>query len=172
MSSKTKAEAAIPMSEGRLQRELKKKRPFESAEEEALLNLWRAHDKFQIRFARFFREFGLTSSQYNVLRILRGEGKPLPSLEIADRLITAVPAITGLIDRLEATELITRDRSTDDRRVVFVAISTKGLDKVNEMDAPLAALHKEMIGHLPRAELAELSRLLEKARGSANGPIV
>jgi MarR family transcriptional regulator, 2-MHQ and catechol-resistance regulon repressor len=165
-------EAAIPMSEGRLQRELKKKRPFESAEEEALLNLWRTHDKFQIRFARFFREFGLTSSQYNVLRILRGEGKPLPSLEIADRLITAVPAITGLIDRLEATELITRDRSTDDRRVVFVAISTKGLDKVNEMDAPLAALHKEMIGHLPRAELAELSRLLEKARGSANGPIV
>jgi MarR family transcriptional regulator, 2-MHQ and catechol-resistance regulon repressor len=159
-------EAAIPMAEGRLQRELKKKRPFESAEEEALLNLWRTHDRFQIRFARFFREFGLTSSQYNVLRILRGERKPLPSLEIADRLITAVPAITGLIDRLEATELITRDRSTDDRRVVFVAISPKGLDKINAMDAPLAALHKEMIGHLPRTELVELSRLLEKARAS------
>jgi MarR family transcriptional regulator, 2-MHQ and catechol-resistance regulon repressor len=150
----------------RLQRELKKKRPFESAEEEALLNLWRTHDRFQIRFARFFREFGLTSSQYNVLRILRGEGKPLPCLEIADRLITAVPAITGLIDRLESTELITRDRSTDDRRVVFVAISPKGLDKINAMDAPLGALHKEMIGHLPRAELVELSRLLEKARAS------
>ena len=116
------------MAEGRLQRELKKKRPFESAEEEALLNLWRTHDQFQIRFVRFFREFGLTSSQYNVLRILRGEGKPLPCLEIADRLITAVPAITGLVDRLEAMELITRDRSTDDRRVVFVAISPKGLE--------------------------------------------
>ena len=125
-------EAAIPMAEGRLQRELKKKRPFESAEEEALLNIWRTHDRFQIRFARFFREFGLTSSQYNVLRILRGEGKPLPCLEIADRLITAVPAITGLIDRLEAMELITRDRSTDDRRVVFVAISPKGLDQINQ----------------------------------------
>jgi MarR family transcriptional regulator, 2-MHQ and catechol-resistance regulon repressor len=172
MSSKTKAEAAIPMSEGRLQRELKKKRPFESAEEDALLNLWRTHDKFQIRFVRFFREYGLTSSQYNVLRILRGEGKPLPSLEIADRLITAVPAITGLIDRLEAMELIARDRSTDDRRVVFVAISPKGLDKVIAMDAPLAALHKEMIGHLRVAELAELSRLLEKARGFVDAEIV
>jgi MarR family transcriptional regulator, 2-MHQ and catechol-resistance regulon repressor len=160
------------MPEGRLQRELKKKRPFESAEEEALLNLWRTHDKFQIRFARFFREFGLTSSQYNVLRILRGEGKPLPSLEIADRLISAVPAITGLIDRLEAMDLITRDRSTDDRRVVFVAISPKGLDKVNVMDAPLKAIHKQMIGHLSGAELSALSRLLEKARGFVDGEFV
>ena len=152
----------------RLQTELKKKRPFESAEEEALLNLWRTHDRFQIRFARFFREFGLTSSQYNVLRILRGEGKPLPCLEIAERMITPVPAITGLIDRLEAMELITRDRSTDDRRVVFVAISPQGLEKINQMDAPLAALHKKMIGHLARPELSELSRLLEKARARPN----
>ncbi len=152
------------MAEGRLQRELKKKRPFASAEEEALLNLWRTHDQFQIRFVRFFREFGLTASQYNVLRILRGEGQPLPCLEIADRLITAVPAITGLVDRLEAMELITRDRSTDDRRVVYVAISPRGLECINRMDGPLAALHKRMIGHLPRAELAQLSRLLEKAR--------
>ena len=117
------------------------------------MNLWRTHDRFQIQFARFFREHGLTSSQYNVLRILRGEGKPLPCLEIADRLITPVPAITGLIDRLEAMELITRDRSTDDRRVVFVAIRPKGLDKINAMDAPLAALHKRLIGHLSARNL-------------------
>jgi len=154
--------------DGRLQRELKKKRPFDSPEEEALLNLWRTHDRFQIQFARFFREFGLTSSQYNVLRILRGEAKRLPCLEIAERLITPVPAITGLIDRLEAMELITRDRSTDDRRVVFVAISPKGLDKIKQMDAPLAALHKQLIGHLTRAELSALSQLLEKARESTN----
>jgi MarR family 2-MHQ and catechol resistance regulon transcriptional repressor len=154
------------MAEGRLQRELKKKRPFESVEEEALLNLWRTHDRFQIRFVRFFREFNLTSSQYNVLRILRGEGKPLPCLEIASRLITPVPAITGLIDRLEAMDLVTRDRSTDDRRVVHVAISPRGLERINRMDESLRALHKQMIGHLPRAELVELSRLLEKARRS------
>jgi DNA-binding MarR family transcriptional regulator len=154
------------MAESLLQRELKKKRPFESAEEEALLNVWRTHDRFQIRFARFFREHGLTSSQYNVLRILRGEGKPLPCLEIANRLITAVPAITGLIDRLEAMGLITRDRSTDDRRVVFVAITALGLRRLEQMDQPLAALHQQLIGHLPRPELRELSRLLEKARGS------
>src|SRR5271169_1721335 len=100
------------MSRGRLQEELKKREPCETSEQEAMLNLVRTNDRFQIRFARLFREYSLTPSQYNVLRILRGEGKPLPCLEVADRLITAVPAITGLIDRLEAIELITRDRST------------------------------------------------------------
>ena len=80
---------------GNLQREIKKRHPFESPEQEAMLNLVRTNDRFQFRFARLFREYGLTPSQYNVLRILRGEGKPLPCLEIADRMIAAVPAITG-----------------------------------------------------------------------------
>ncbi len=159
------------MADGRLQHELKKKRPFASAEEEAILTVWRTHDRFQIRLARFFREYGLTSPQYNVLRILRGEGKPLPCLEIADRLITPVPAITGLIDRLEAMGLITRDRSTDDRRVVFVTLSPKGLDQVNQIDAPLAALHQKLIGHLSRTELSELCRLLDKARRSPSDEV-
>ncbi len=89
------------MTASRLQRELKKRRPFESLEQKASLNLLRTNDQLQIRFARLFREFGLTPSQYNVLRILRGEGQPLPILEIASRTITVVPGITGLIDRLE-----------------------------------------------------------------------
>jgi DNA-binding MarR family transcriptional regulator len=154
------------MSSGRLQRELKKRRPFDSLEQEAALNLYRTSDQYQIRFARLFREYGLTPSQYNVLRILRGEGKPLPCLEVADRLIAAVPAITGLIDRLEGMGLITRQRSTQDRRVVFVTITDKALDLLARIDEPVDALHKRLIGHLTVAELRELVRLLEKARES------
>src|ERR1700693_4727228 len=91
-----------PMTTPKLQHELKKKRPFESPEEEATLNIVRTSDQLQIRFARLLREYGLTSpTQYNILRILRGEGKSLPILEIASRTITVVPGITGLIDRLE-----------------------------------------------------------------------
>jgi MarR family transcriptional regulator, 2-MHQ and catechol-resistance regulon repressor len=149
---------------GNLQREIKKRRPFESPEQEAMLNLVRTNDRFQFRFARLFREHGLTPSQYNVLRILRGEGKPLPCLEIADRMIAAVPAITGLIDRLEALNLVSRDRSTEDRRVVFVEITPKALDLLARLDQPVDDLHKKLISHLTRAELRELSRLLEKAR--------
>jgi DNA-binding MarR family transcriptional regulator len=152
------------MSSGRLQREIKKQRPFESAEQEAVLNLLRTHDRFQIRLARLFREFGLTSSQYNVLRILRGEGTPLPCLEIASRLIAAVPAITGLIDRLEAQALIKRERSTEDRRVVNVAITASGLELLAKIDEPLRVLQERLIGHLSPTELRELIRLLEKAR--------
>ena len=87
-----------------LQREIKKKTPFDLPEQEAMLNILRTADQLQIRFARLFRKFGLTPQQYNILRILRGEGRPLPILEIAARMITVVPGITGLIDRLETAE--------------------------------------------------------------------
>jgi DNA-binding MarR family transcriptional regulator len=154
------------MSGGRLQQELKKRRPFDSPEQEATLNIARTADRFGICFARLFREYGLTPSQYNVLRILRGEGKPLPILEVADRMLAVVPGITGLIDRLESMGLLARQRSTEDRRVVFVAITPRGLDRLGKLDGPEAALHKRLIGHLSPAELRELSRLLEKARRS------
>jgi DNA-binding MarR family transcriptional regulator len=111
-----------------------------------------------------FREFGLTSSQYNVLRILRGEGKPLPILEVADRMLSAVPGITGLIDRLEGMGLLVRERSIEDRRIIYVAITQKGLALVGKLDEPEAALHKKLLGHMSPTELRELIRLLEKAR--------
>src|SRR5688572_30165368 len=111
-----------------LQQELKKKRPFELPEQEALLNLLRTADQLQIRFARLFRRFGLTPQQYNILRILRGEGRPLPILEIASRMITVVPGITGLIDRLETAGLVCRKRCDEDRRVVYVCISEKAVN--------------------------------------------
>src|SRR5262245_15628615 len=101
-----------------LRDEIKKRQPFASAEQEAVLNLFRTSDRLQIRFTRLFRDHGLTSSQYNILRILRGEGRPLPVLEIAERTITVVPGITGLVDRLERAELVRRERSREDRRVV------------------------------------------------------
>jgi DNA-binding MarR family transcriptional regulator len=154
------------MSGGRLQQELKKRRPFDSPEQEAILNIARTADRFGICLARLFREYGLTPSQYNVLRILRGEGRPLPILEVADRMLAAVPGITGLIDRLEGMGLIARRRCTEDRRVIFVAITDKGLELLGRLDAPEAALHRRLIGHLSPAELRELSRLLEKARQS------
>lgn len=150
----------------RLQSELKKKRPFESLHQEALLNLVRTNDQFQNRFGRLFREYGLTGSQYNVLRILRGEGKPLPSQEIAERMIQVVPAMTGLIDRLEKQELVERERCTKDRRVVYVRLTPKALKLLDKLDGPVMDLHLRLTGHLTQAELKELSRLLEKARSS------
>jgi len=150
----------------KLQAELKKKRPFDFPEQEALLNILRTNDQFQIEFARLFREHGLTSAQYNVLRILRGEGNPLPILEIASRLVAVVPGITGLVDRLEEAGWVSRTRCETDRRVVYVAPTAKALRALAELDKPVVALHRRLMGHLTRGELKELVRLLEKARES------
>ncbi len=152
------------MSNSRLQQELKKKRPFDSPDQEAILNILRTNDQFQNRFGRLFREYDLTHSQYNVLRILRGEGQPMPCLEIADRMIQVVPAMTGLLDRLEKQELVVRERCTQDRRVVYVTLTESAKDLLSRMDVPVSELHKQLIGHLTQTELKELSRLLEKAR--------
>jgi MarR family transcriptional regulator, 2-MHQ and catechol-resistance regulon repressor len=152
------------MSADGLQKELKKRSGFESLEQEAILNLLRTHDQLQNRLGRLFRRFGLTASQYNVLRILRGEGKPLPCLEIASRMIQVVPAMTGLIDRLEKQGLVSRQRCTEDRRVIYIELTEKSRKLLAQIDAPLKTLHQELVGHLKPAELTELSRLLEKAR--------
>src|SRR3954469_18834801 len=125
------------MASGKLRREIGKKRPFGTVEEEAMLNLFRTSDQLQIHFARLFREHGLTSSQYNVLRILRGEGKPLPILEIAGRTVTVVPGITGLIDRLEQAGFVRRERCENDRRVIFVVITQAALALLARLDRPI-----------------------------------
>lgn len=152
------------MSQSRLQDELKKKRPFDLPEQEAILNILRTNDQFQNRFGRLFREYDLTPSQYNVLRILRGEGKPMPCLEIGDRMIQVVPAMTGLVDRLEKLELVKRERCTQDRRVIYIELTAKAKQLLDRMDAPVTELHRQLIGHLTQTELKQLSRLLEKAR--------
>ncbi len=157
------------LAKNQLQNELKKKRPFDSPEQEALLNILRTNDQFQNRFGRLFREFDLTASQYNVLRILRGEGKPMPCQEIGERMIQVVPAMTGLLDRLEAQGHLRRQRCTEDRRVVYIELTDSAKDLLRRMDAPVNELHHQLIGHLTPTELKQLSRLLEKARLSVQG---
>src|SRR6516164_4065565 len=149
------------MAAPKLQHELKKKRPFDLPEQEAALNIVRTSDQLQIRFARLFREHGLTPSQYNVLRILRGEGKPLPILEIASRTITVVPGITGLIDRLEQAGLVNRLRCETDRRVIYVALTDHAITTLADLDEPLLDLHRKLLGHLSQGDLQDLIGLLE-----------
>jgi DNA-binding MarR family transcriptional regulator len=152
------------MAQRLLQQELKKKGPFDSLEQEATLNVLRTNDQFQNRFLRLFRNYGLTPSQYNVLRILRGEGRPLPSQEIGERMIQVVPAMTGLIDRLEQQGFVQRNRCAEDRRVIYIELREKAMELLKRLDGPVQELHRQLMGHLTPSELKELSRLLEKAR--------
>lgn len=155
----------------RLKLEIVQERPFASLEEEALLNLLRTSDCLNRAFHLKTREWGVTSTQYNVLRILRGaHPQALTCAAIGSRMIAAEPDITRLLARLKARKLIRQRRDAQDRRAVWTAISDAGLKLLKEMDAVVLRLPGELLHRLNRQELAELIRLLELARESSEQP--
>ena len=150
-----------------LKREIAQQRPFSSAEEEALLNVLRTSDSLERAFQRRTREWGVTSTQYNVLRILRGaHPEGLTCAAIGARMIAAEPDITRLLNRLKALKLVRQRRDRHDRRVVWTQISESGLELLRKMDPVILRAPKELLGHMSETELAEMIRLLEIARES------
>lgn len=148
-----------------LRQEIAQTRPFSSMGEEALLNLQRTADCIGRAFQRATRAWGITSTQYNVLRILRGaQPDGLTCSAIGERMITAEPDITRLLSRLKGMKLIRQQRDKRDRRVVWTQIAPAGLALLAEMDETVQRFPKEHLGHLSNDELTELTRLLEKAR--------
>lgn len=148
-----------------LKQEIVQERPFASVEEEALLNVMRTSDTIQRAFHRKIRKWGITSTQYNVLRILRGaQPRGLTCAALGSRMITAEPDITRLLARLKALKLIRQHRDRNDRRVVWTQISEDGLELLKSMDPLIEQLPQEMLGHISQGELAEFIRLLELAR--------
>lgn len=145
------------------QHELGKKQPFESPAQQAYLNLVRTTAALSGPFDRLFRSKGLSQSSYNALRILRGEG-PCSCQDIGDRLVVRVPDVTRLVDRLANAGLAERTRSDEDRRVVLVAITPDGRQRLNELDTPVLDMHRAQFGHMSEDDQRELSRLLELAR--------
>jgi DNA-binding MarR family transcriptional regulator len=138
---------------------------FFSTEEEAFLNLLRTTDCLQRAFHRKTRDWGLTSTQYNVLRILRGaDPGGLTCSAIGQRMIAAVPDITRLLARLKALKLIRQHRDREDRRIVWTHITEEGLELLRSMDPVIQRVPIELLGHMSQTELAELIRLLEAAR--------
>ena len=148
-----------------LKLEIAQEQPFSSLEEEALLNLLRTSDCLNRSFHRKTRNWSLTSTQYNVLRILRGaQPNGLTCSAIGARMITAEPDITRLLARLKGLKLIRQQRDSLDRRVVWTQISEAGLKLLREMDPAIDRIPDELLGHLDREELAQLIQLLELAR--------
>lgn len=148
-----------------LQQEIRQGKDFESLEQETHLNLQRTHSLLMGPLFRFLKERDLSVPLYNILRILRGQrGEGLSCSRIGERMVTRVPDVTRLIDKLEKDGLVTRDRSRGDRRVVLIAITPRGLALLKELDAPMRDLHRRTLGHLTTAQMKELNRLLELAR--------
>ena len=153
-----------------LQSELKQNVPFRSLAEEAHLSIIRTADLLTRVLAFALKGHGLTQTQYNVLRILRGAGaEGLPSGEVAERMITREPDITRLLDRMESRGWVHRRKDPEDRRVTRAWITLAGRELTDRLDAPVAELQRDCLGVLGEAKLAELSDLLGTVRAAGSG---
>lgn len=152
-----------------LQDELKKRSGFASSEQEATLAILRTSDLLENRIARLLREHDLTPSQYNVLRILRGEGRPMPCLEVAQRMIQVAPAITRVVDQLLKLDLIEKKQLAEDRRVFTIELKPRARRVLKKLDQPILDLHEQLLGQIPKAEQKKLIQLLEKVRAGIQG---
>ncbi|HET7704675.1 MAG TPA: MarR family transcriptional regulator [Thermoanaerobaculia bacterium] len=150
---------------GRLKSEIKQKRPFASLQEEVVLGMMRTADQLAVPMNEILRRTDLSLSQYNVLRILRGSaGEGLSCGDISERMVRRDPDLTRLLDRLEKRGLVTRSRSTTDRRVVLAEIAPEGLRLLESLDDEVEATVKKTLGHMPADRLTMLCELLDEAR--------
>ncbi|HEX6087486.1 MAG TPA: MarR family transcriptional regulator [Thermoanaerobaculia bacterium] len=150
---------------GKLQAEIRQRKPFVSLEEETYLNLVRTADALTRELDLLLQPYGLTGTQYNVLRILRGAGADgLTCSGISERMLAFDPDVTRLLDRLEKVRLVQRIRSTTDRRVVMTNITEAGLELLRKLDEPLDSLLKQQFKGVGRERLRQLVADLEEIR--------
>ena len=149
----------------KLQQELKQTRPWGSLQEEVALNILRTAAVLDHETAQVLKPAGITTTQYNVLRILRGAGElGLCRNEVGERLIRPVPDVTRLLDRMEELGLIDRRRSGTDRRFVATFITERGQELLATLDDRIVAFHRERLAHLTEDQLRVVITLLESVR--------
>ena len=147
-------------------------RRFSSPQEEVLLNLMRTSDCLHRSFQQRLRPFGLTVTQFNVLRILRGAGPGgLTCTAVGRMMITPVPDITRLLARLQSQKLLSQHRDAQDRRVLWTQISDAGIALLEKLDEIVEQTPKELLRELTCDEVRELTRLLAKARCCPGGKL-
>jgi DNA-binding MarR family transcriptional regulator len=148
--------------------ELQQTKPFQYVEEEAFVNIHRTSDVLMQALIALLRPYGLSPTQYNVLRILRGAGSAgVTCKDIATRMISPDPDITRLLDRLERRNLVTRTRAKEDRRFVSISITEEGLALLREIDDPLRNLQLDLFRHMDPERVRELVSLLEMVRDAS-----
>ncbi|HKV25910.1 MAG TPA: MarR family transcriptional regulator [Candidatus Acidoferrum sp.] len=149
----------------------RRKSPAALPEEDRLfISLLKTAGDLSNQAEQLLKPHGLTGTQYNVLRILRGaEPQGLPCNAIGERMLSHDPDMTRLLDRMEKRGLISRARQTEDRRVIRTRITSPGLALLKSLDQPVHDLHKRQFRHLPSTRVKILSELLEEVRKPAPG---
>ena len=149
----------------KLAEEIRQTRPFRNAAVEATLGILRTAAQLRREFAQVVDQSGITTAQYNVLRILRGAGAAgIPTLVVRDRLLEEAPGITRLLDKLEVAGLVRRERTTPDRRQVMCFITPKGLALLKKLDPVIGTVEERCGVALAPTELRTIIDLLDRVR--------
>lgn len=146
--------------------EIHQTKPFRSLQEQVVINLMRTTRAVEESWMQYLkRTEGISQSQYNILRILRGaRTKAVKISEIADRMITRDPDVTRLVDRLIKQGLVRRERDSEDRRVVLVEITAAGLALLARLDGPAGGYTEGAMAGLRPQQLRTLDTLLNEVR--------
>jgi DNA-binding MarR family transcriptional regulator len=148
-----------------LREEIRQNKPFRSLEQEALLSIVRTSAQLMDQFELFLRPYNITGTQYNVLRILRGAGpEGLCRNELRDRMLTRMPDVTRLLDRMEEAGLVERTRGEEDRRMVNTRLTTRASGLLATLDAKVDAREKSFFEGVPREQIQPLIAVLERLR--------
>ena len=134
-------------------------------DQKTMINLLYTSNWLKEKSLVFFKDSDLTSEQYNVLRILRGQkGNPANLSTIQERMLNKMSNTTRLIDKLIKKELVTRNTCESNRRKIEIYITNKGLKLLAELDSIVNANNKELTKNLNTSELETLNKLLDKLR--------
>ena len=153
-----------------LQEDLRQTRPFSSLQQEAYLSVVRTTSEMTDRVEDLLKPYGISGTQYNVLRILRGAGEAgLCRNELRDRMLTRMPDMTRLLDRMEEAGLVKRSREREDRRMVLTQITGRGQELLAELDRPMADLHRDQLAGLTDEQLRSLIDILTAVREGKGG---
>ena len=151
-----------------VQQDIKQNKPFRTLAEEAYIALRLTSEVVDPPWAKYLRKhYGISPSQYNLLRILRGAGADGRTMtEISERMINRDPDVTRLADRTVKLGYARRMQDTADRRVVKLFVTAKGLELLAELDDDVYVFLDRALGAMPTERLELLRDLLNEARAS------
>lgn len=142
---------------------IKQTKGFQSNKQELFLLLMKVVENLSYTLEQLLQKNGLTKTQYNALRILKGAGEAgLPCREVGNRLVNRVPDVTRLLDRLEKQELIVRQRVETNRRVIMSRITPKGIQLVEELNPLIEDFNHHSFAQFNDEEIALFVELLDR----------
>lgn len=144
-----------------------KQEKFQSAEQEAMLNLLYTTNVLSLKQTQFFKNYGISSQQYNILRILKGQLPQAATVNLLiDRMLDKSSNASRLVDKLKQKNLVSREQDPSDRRAVKVKITEEGLDLLKKIDKNITKLGPKL--GVSEKEASQLNEILNKIRDNLN----